>query len=48
VWAPQPREVEDYLPSAVGLLQSREALYEILGNGVRQVLAVTHLRRHGP
>ena len=48
VWAPQPREVEDYLPSAVGLQQSREALYEILGNGVRQVLAVTHLRRHGP
>lgn len=48
VWAPQPREVEDYLPSAVGLLQSREALYEILGNRVRQVLAVTHLRRHGP
>ncbi len=48
VWAPQPRELLDYLPNAVGLLRSREALYEISGNAVRQVLAVTHLRRHGP
>jgi uncharacterized SAM-binding protein YcdF (DUF218 family) len=48
VWAPQPGELQDYFPDAVGLLQSREALYEILGNGVRQILVVTHLRRHGP
>ena len=48
VWAPRPRELRDYLPDAVGLLRSREALYEILGNAVRQFLAVTHLRRHGP
>jgi uncharacterized SAM-binding protein YcdF (DUF218 family) len=48
VWAPQPRELRDYLPDAVALLQSREALYEILGNPVRQLLAATHLRRHGP
>lgn len=48
VWAPQPRALRDYLPDAVGLQQSREALYEILGNAVRQVFAVTHLRRHGP
>ena len=48
VWAPQPRELQDYLPSAVGLLQSREAIYEILGDCVRQVLAAAHLRRHGP
>ena len=47
VWAPRPRGLPDYLPDAVGLLQSREALYEILGNAVRQILAVTHLRRHG-
>lgn len=48
VWAPQPREIQDYLPDGVGLLRSREALYEILGDRVRQVLAATHLRRHGP
>ena len=48
VWAPQPRGLEDYLPNAVGLLESREALYEILGDVARRVLAVTHLRRHGP
>ena len=48
VWAPQPREVQDYLPDALGLLQSRKALHEIFGNGVRQMLVVTHLRRHGP
>jgi uncharacterized SAM-binding protein YcdF (DUF218 family) len=48
VWAPRPRALDDYLPGAVGLLQSREALYEILGDAARQVLAVTHLRRHGP
>jgi uncharacterized SAM-binding protein YcdF (DUF218 family) len=48
VWAPQPRELLDYLPNAVGLLESREALYEIFGDEVRQLLAATHLRRHGP
>lgn len=46
VWAPQPRELQDYLPDAVGLQRSREALYEILGNGARQLLAATHLRAH--
>lgn len=46
VWAPHPRDVQDYLPTAIGLLRSREAVYEILGNVVRQVLAVTHLRAH--
>lgn len=45
-WAPHPRSVEDYLPNALGLLRSREALYEILGNVVRQALAATHLRAH--
>lgn len=48
VWAPRPRELEDYLPNAVGLLRSREAIYEILGDAVRRVLAVTHLRRQTP
>jgi uncharacterized SAM-binding protein YcdF (DUF218 family) len=47
VWAPRPRSFRDYLPDAFGLLQSKEALYEILGDRVRQLLAVTHLRVHG-
>lgn len=47
VWAPHPRELRDYLPDALGLLQSREALHEIVGNVARPLLAATHLRRHG-
>jgi uncharacterized SAM-binding protein YcdF (DUF218 family) len=46
VWAPQPQGSGDYLPDAAGLLQSTEAVYEIIGNVVRQLLAVTHLRVH--
>jgi uncharacterized SAM-binding protein YcdF (DUF218 family) len=46
VWAPHPHDFKDYLPEALGLLESREALYEILGDLVRQVLAATHLRAH--
>jgi uncharacterized SAM-binding protein YcdF (DUF218 family) len=46
VWAPHARDPEDYLPNPLGLLRSREALYEIIGNVVRQVLAATHLRAH--
>ncbi|HYB63638.1 MAG TPA: YdcF family protein [Steroidobacteraceae bacterium] len=46
VWAPHAHEVEDYLPHAAGLLQSREALHELVGNLARPLLAATHLRRH--
>ena len=48
VWAPHPRELRDFLPQPLALLRSTEALYEILGNVVRQLLAVTHLRVHSP
>jgi uncharacterized SAM-binding protein YcdF (DUF218 family) len=37
-----------YLPSAVALQRSTEALYELLGNLVRQALVATHLRRQAP
>lgn len=47
VWAPQPHELRDFLPDAVGLLRSYEALHEIVGNFARPLLAATHLRRHG-
>lgn len=47
VWAPHPHEFREYLPSPVALLQSSEAVYELLGNVVRQLLAATRLRVHG-
>lgn len=47
VWAPAARELRDFLPDAVGLLRSSEALHEIVGNAARPLLAATHLRRHG-
>lgn len=49
VWAP-PRVPDPlwYLPGPVGLLRSGEALYELLGNAVRELFAFTHLRRQIP
>jgi uncharacterized SAM-binding protein YcdF (DUF218 family) len=46
VWAPRPREPSDYLPEPFALLRSTEALNEVLGDAIRQLFAVTHLRRH--
>jgi uncharacterized SAM-binding protein YcdF (DUF218 family) len=46
VWAAQPRGFAYYLPSPLALLESNQALYELLGDTVRGLLAVTHLRRH--
>jgi uncharacterized SAM-binding protein YcdF (DUF218 family) len=49
IWA-APR-VDDplwYLPGPVGLLRSSEALYELIGNAVRELFAFTHLRRQTP
>ena len=47
VWAARPRHLTDYLPEARGLLESTEALHEIVGDLARPLLAATHLRRHG-
>jgi len=47
VWAPHSHVFRDYLPDAAGLLQSTEALHEIVGDLARPLLAATHLRRHG-
>jgi len=47
VWASHSHVLTDFLPDALGLLQSSEALHEISGDLARPVLAVTHLRRHG-
>jgi uncharacterized SAM-binding protein YcdF (DUF218 family) len=37
--------VSDYLPEAMAVQQSYQAVYELLGEQVRVVLALTHLRR---
>ena len=47
VWAARPRHLTDYLPEAHGLLESSQALHEIVGDLARPLLAATHLRRHG-
>jgi uncharacterized SAM-binding protein YcdF (DUF218 family) len=47
VWS-QPRyTMSSFLPSASALMESTEALYELIGDGVRRTLSVLHLRRHG-
>jgi len=47
VLAPPPqRPAMDYVPTPLALARSTEAIYEILGEAVRRVLAATHLRRH--
>ena len=43
---PAHRPVIDYVPTPLGLTRSTEAIYEILGDAVRRLLAATHLRRH--
>lgn len=43
--APPPPTVGLYLPSAGALLRSSEAIYELIGEPVRRILAATHARR---
>lgn len=44
--APRAAEVQRYLPDAEALNRSTEAIYELIGDPVRALLAATHLRRH--
>lgn len=48
VWAPHPHRPTDFLPGGLALHHSAAALNELLGDVVRRVFAVTHLRRHNP
>jgi uncharacterized SAM-binding protein YcdF (DUF218 family) len=43
--APRSHEALDYLPTPGGLLRSYSALYELLGEPAREVMAALHLRR---
>jgi uncharacterized SAM-binding protein YcdF (DUF218 family) len=41
-----PRTLLSFIPDASALLRSHDAIYEWLGDLVRQMLALTHLRHH--
>jgi uncharacterized SAM-binding protein YcdF (DUF218 family) len=47
-WAPPPASLALYVPSAIGLQRSTEALYELLGDLVRRFFAASDLRRQAP
>ena len=42
------RPAADYVPSDEGLRRSRAALYELVGDPVRRLLAALHLRKQQP
>lgn len=46
--AQRPPGIGDYVPSASALLRSYEAIYELIGEPMRQLLAATHARRQQP
>jgi uncharacterized SAM-binding protein YcdF (DUF218 family) len=46
VWAPRPTRMSRFLPSSYALLESTEAVYELLGDVARRALAALHVRRH--
>jgi uncharacterized SAM-binding protein YcdF (DUF218 family) len=46
VWADRHLGVLGFLPDAQALVRSYHATYELLGEPVRELLALSHLRRH--
>ncbi|HEY1491198.1 MAG TPA: YdcF family protein [Steroidobacteraceae bacterium] len=46
MWAPSHHNVFSFLPSSMALLESTEAVYELLGDVARRAMAALHLRRH--
>jgi len=46
VWAPTPHGVLSFVPNSIALLESTQAVYELLGDVARRVMAALHLRRH--
>jgi uncharacterized SAM-binding protein YcdF (DUF218 family) len=46
VWAAHAHEASDYVPQPLALVESTEALNEMVGDLVRRAFAATHLRRH--
>ncbi len=48
VWASSPFGPFSFVPNSVALLQSSEAVYEILGDFARRAMAAVHVRRQSP
>ena len=44
VWAPQQFDAATFVPTASGLMQSGNAVYELVGEGIRELLVASHLR----
>jgi uncharacterized SAM-binding protein YcdF (DUF218 family) len=45
---PQQLHVESFVPAVNALMHSHEAIYELIGEPVRELFAVLHLRRQQP
>lgn len=45
VWAPREIGIMRFVPTTTGLKRSADAVYNLLGEGVRDLLVATHLRR---
>jgi uncharacterized SAM-binding protein YcdF (DUF218 family) len=48
ILSPNPRGVGDYVPTAGTLFRSCQAIYELIGEPVREILAATRTRRQQP
>lgn len=46
VWAPVQHDLSSFVPNSIALLESTEAVYELLGDVARRVMAALHVRRH--
>jgi uncharacterized SAM-binding protein YcdF (DUF218 family) len=46
VWAPAHHSLSSFVPNSIALLESTEAVYELLGDVARRVMAALHVRRH--
>jgi uncharacterized SAM-binding protein YcdF (DUF218 family) len=45
IWGPRELGIMRFVPAANGLLRSCSAVYELVGEGIRDLLVATHLRR---
>jgi uncharacterized SAM-binding protein YcdF (DUF218 family) len=45
MWAPREIDILRFVPAASGMLRSYAAVYELAGEGIRDLLVATHLRR---
>ena len=48
LWTPHDRDVFDFIPNSEALVQSTQALYELLGDVAQRTFAVLGLRRQTP